>query len=1605
MTTRKPVPHQPDAVGVLLEAGAYLHPDTGDRGSGVAITARAYRRPGMADRTVVRLAPEETGEAEDAAAAFLGLERVGPADVVGFGARERLGFPEWVLLHHPEDGARALALLPEIDRLSRLAHAKASAACDGFLGLGTRLAASVPHFMPTFFERAARELLSAERPDYAARLFGAARKAESEHGLVVDQDRMDDVFVEFILAGALPVKVLSDYSKELALRLSPEEALRRFVRLALRRTSGGLPPTATMAADLRRLAKAVPGDAGKAERSYLAEALTLPATVLAPETWWKAHRAALKALAAERPETRRALLAIVPTDPEPSLVALWLGILEDTGAAALLCAGDLPDGGAVGWLERLLAARGLGYSAGERVAALESLVTRMSGRLKAEIAGRGAPLALPESADLIELLLELEVPVADPGPASAVQLGPWAQGENRKELSLLCADPRFAPALRRALDSTAWHTVRGHSVFAASPATRPHVLARAEDLAGRVAGTGLPTLSDAVEAIQRLDAGSKRIAERAVRAALAVDLPELLARTLRGGLFDELHWPAFEAACAELFPEHMRASVIAEEWPYLVLADRTRALVLDGSGVVLDHALRLPPTDSRWFGFHYADGALLVHWRGDGDARRHGYWHTEPDRVLPLDGPKTFSRYLSHSWKAPKPTLEAPGGGRAVGSAVLRPGDALAPAWAATASDGRKLWARLPVEGGRAWHGVDPGTGASEGPGMPGFFAEPGEAFRGGFLVPFPGAGPTPLGDAVDGLLGQRMVGAPDGTARAEDLAGNASPAVSGYASVWLVRMPGDDRPRALVPAKHGQDTYFRLIGPDGLVLADTRMPRLFAAGSEVTLPPQYWAYLRPRDPRGSAALRRADRALAERLLDGTWETIGERVAEALPEVSDPALRKGVAGIVAAAQRAQRTVATVVRSVETAVRAVVPVASERPSSPSDRAVHRAVENLLDGITANASVGNTALSALLLWQMGRLRAGTAETESPGEGAAPRVALPRQRLHLPWLVDGLPALVLRMASRITPEASRKALRELLALLDEAGLLTSAPGAWRLLRLAMPGAENTRENFCRGFPLGEGAFLAVIAQDPWRTGQRQEVTALFHDPSGAFRLPAGYEQIEELPFAGPRSDVPVAEVLKLLDAQGPAPWRADAVAEFATLADVTPTTAALVVSGLPVVVHHSALWLPDEVRTVLKLKPAEVEAAHRELAKLPQKVRRELVGALLPADPARLWTDGPDVAAAAEVWRWATPRRATVPEALLIEADKAFEKHQPSQLHLRAVLDPANHPDLTQDAEFRTVHGMFAPVGDRGFTAQTLTTSVRMLAWLAHRLPAGDPLRDRLPAGLAAVRERLAHPDLILGSSYLFRVRDHLSTLGPPDEETEHWDRWGAILIVRDWDLPTPGIRLALLDENDQDPLLPLLRGELGRPMPVEVALRTARDERFAALLADPGEPVEGGRLKDGTWYPQDPSRSVPDLVAEVAKTHGLSADAAAVYLMVLAMPDPSDRHTARWTGWRPARLKDARAELAGTDLVTEARRAGSGRTLFLHCPWVEAKSPEIPMEDWKQGLYPFSNGGLTPLTTVVPTEPVADVYRRAWRRIAEGDLPRFRELEIPRAKRRR
>ncbi|MGW4498798.1 hypothetical protein ACWENR_09280, partial [Micromonospora sp. NPDC004336] len=342
----------------LLAAGAVLPVDTAGAGErAVPLTARTYRHPALDDRPVVRLVDAALGEGEDIALGFLGLAPAAEPAVVGLGPRRPLAFPEWVLVHHPDDGRHALAVVPELQKLAKQARSRPKAALDGHLAVADRFARTLPHFLPTFFEQAARVFQAAGQDAYALQLFNKARKAEAQHGLPVDPARLDEVYAEFVSAKVVSATALAAYAKELAARLPADEALERFCRLALRAATAGVVPSAQSANAVNRLvraatkaarasagtkaAKAAAAAAADREAAYLTELLRLPAAAQAPAGWWKAHLPAVTTLAGRDPAVRGGLLDLMPADRDD--LAAWLALLTGTGALAGLTDPDVPD--------------------------------------------------------------------------------------------------------------------------------------------------------------------------------------------------------------------------------------------------------------------------------------------------------------------------------------------------------------------------------------------------------------------------------------------------------------------------------------------------------------------------------------------------------------------------------------------------------------------------------------------------------------------------------------------------------------------------------------------------------------------------------------------------------------------------------------------------------------------------------------------------------------------------------------------------------------------------------------------------------------------------------------------------------------------------------------------------------------------------------------------------------------------------------------------------------------------------------------------------------------------------------------------------------------
>ncbi|WP_428964915.1 hypothetical protein [Micromonospora fluostatini] len=1657
----------------LLAAGAVLPADTAGAGDrAVPLTARAYRHPALGDRLVVRLVDAALGEGEDIAVGFLGLTPAAEPAVVGWGPRRPLAFPEWVLVQHPADGRHALAVVPELQKLAKQARSRPKAALDGYQSVADTFARTLPHFLPTFFEQAARVFLAAGQDAYATQLFNKARRAEAQHGLPVDLDRLDEVYVEFASASVVSATALAGYAKELSAQLPADEALDRFCRLALRAATTGVVPSTPSATAVNRLLRAATRDpgrsgaAGVADRvaSYLTTLLRLPVAAEAPAGWWQAHLPAVTALAAADPAVRGSLLDLMPTDRDT--LVTWLALLTDTGALAGLTDPDAPAAarpadGAVGWLRRFVSRSSPGGHHRVRVPQLYPLVERMTDRLRTELTDGGETLTADGDLDLLDLLLTLGLPVAAPGERETLDLAQWVRVEGKRDLSALAGDDRFAAALRRGLDQLDGQQSALRRL-AATPGVRPLLTDWLRDRVRDRFAAGLPHLPESVQWLGALPVEALcLVVDDPARAgdlgqALHVDLAERVARTLRGGLFDEVGWPAWELAWQEVTGgDHEVVPTCQEAWPYLIVAGPTTVRVLDADGIVLRHDLRIP-TDDRWGqpGYHYVDDQLLVYWRSkelDYDLR--GYWHRAPGELHPVRGVHHGSRPRRNGITLPLAT-----GGRTTGDGVLHAGDTAVPAEVPVITDGTGHWVyrHCDDDDTRGWREYDPAANSHGRRSLPRFLADlpvPGSRLTesASWLRPALSDRATPAAVAVDGLLGWRVSTLPDGSVRGEDLAGRTVTVAPGREPVAALVLPGDDRPRAVL-------ANFVLVDPDGVVSAAGAVSSGRAgASAAIPLPaPEFLGNLLPRDPAGSAALRRVDRDTAADLfqaaLDERRAALAEEAARAarrttprprstgttpalaatavtgpagtaaaaekdrpdplvelvratVPALGHDAVLAGVAGVLRLAARVRTDLDAVTERLTRSLAAAATAPPVTATGPTDEQLGQA----LDGLRGWAHGSRGPAHVFTQFQaFAAHRSAAPDAEAVGPLHVDGPPLPRA---LDWwpLLGGVAAVAYRAVAAVTPDEHRETLRALLTELDQLDLSTATePARWRrftlhLLDGDLTGPDGSHRHPRPGIlPLPDGAFLAVLSASGTATGYTFD--ALYHDPAGEFAVPEPYEVRAAEPVGDARPVGWLAELQTRWAAHGPLPWRPEAAERFADLTGIPLTAAKLVLAGLPYV--DSATAVPTELREALGIRQAaEVKLALGVLRETTGQLRRAVLSALVPQDPARLWTDGPDVAAAAAEWTAALGRRTAVPEHLLAEAVKAVRTGWGPAKALPALLDPARSAELSTDLAF-TIRGDRARQVDgeaTGFTGAVLHGTLALTAWIAHHTPAGDPCRAALPGVLGVLRDRLANPGLLLDLDRYVGLSAFRQVAGSPSETGPGWERYGAIVLATYDDQPSPALRPALLDADGTDPYLPALRADAARPYPMEAALRLVRDPRFAALLDDPGPPAAGTGAADGTWWPQDPSRSVPDLVAEVAGEHDLGADAAAVYLMLLAMPDPTDRRTATWTGWKPARLKAARAELAGTDLVLGASRPRAGRSLFLPGPWLQRGGGQAPIEGWKVALFDLAPDGTASLGVTVPLEPTAELYRRAWRRLRDGDAPRLDTLPTRGARR--
>lgn len=569
-----------------------------------------------------------------------------------------------------------------------------------------------------------------------------------------------------------------------------------------------------------------------------------------------------------------------------------------------------------------------------------------------------------------------------------------------------------------------------------------------------------------------------------------------------------------------------------------------------------------------------------------------------------------------------------------------------------------------------------------------------------------------------------------------------------------------------------------------------------------------------------------------------------------------------------------------------------------------------------------------------------------------------------------------------------------------------VSGKPGRWRIVHCDMPDDPTPARVPAPGQAFKTAASTAFVLDGG---GIRPHRALWEYAPDGTFS--------EDGPLAAAGAKLTRAYVLEpvrpgswfarfagLYREHGPAPARPELARAFAERLGLSVAEATVLliayVAAAPYQVREAGDYDPGYRYFDLEPWKIREKEADQAVAGLTSALGSEffttLYDKLLPDDPEQLWTTGPDVDRAAEWWLHALGSPLPVPSALLPLAAKETlpPKGEAASARLRGRSEKGWWPPLRLPA----LAGRVATGADclnpdtSGLAGQPqLLALPRIAAWLAYRTQAGDPLRPAIGAAISRLRAELASGP---GALTLFSLQGNYLMGSAPS--TEALTAHPAVTEVDDKRYDTRHLRVdpAALKGVD-DPLLESLDVYLDSPLPSQwlpspsglpavADLRLLLSDEFAAL----GEHLAADGDRSPGWE-QHPALSIPHLVEECATAYGVGEDAAALYLMLLALPDPADRNIKAWTGWKPDRFKAAVAELSGSGRVLRADRGRAGRSLFLPGAWQERKPPRLPIEASKLGLLPLARERRsTSHMAAVPSGPLPALFMRAWEAVRTG-----------------
>jgi hypothetical protein len=1569
------------------------------------VVARAYAHPVLPGRTVVRLCAEGVAAGDELEMSTLGFATGEDRGTVGKERKRPLGFPGWCLVNDPKNARYALDVVKELKKHARKAKSKPGHAKDAFDAIAATLSKTVPHFLPSFYEEVGRVFIEHGAISYAAQMFGKARQVESVHALEVDEQHRIDGFLEFALAGAVTTKALSEYGKDLSKHHEPKAAYTHFRQLCVQRTLGGMPPWSGMAKDLSRLAKAAKLDVAKEDAALIAEIIESPALAKAAGEFWRAYAEPITALGKGSAAVRGVLLDLFPTgtstNANSELDDAWLDLLEATGAIDALIgeapAEAQPANGRAAWFDKLCSHVSRGWRSQLIPPRVFALLRRMAPALIAD----GKPIKGASryrvDLDLAELALELGIAV-EPADNASADGSKWAASvalaEHGRDPVRVAAHPKLGRVLQDVVAGSI-----GNEVFDIATRGKAGFLSAKrqwlETTLASAASGALPALEAALTIIDaKASAGTFAELPDLYPRLAAIDVAAALARTLQVGLLDEFGWPALEAVIAELRPDPTAPLLNLHGGPSaVVLATATKAIAIVGDERKAEHDLVVPPKHEVC-AIRYVDGQFLVVLK-EGYAKIRAYWSSAPQDMFDVEGLNQWAISPTSSTAA---TLAD--GAWYEGHRPIRPGDRVSPfthkivatdgatGWIADYHGGEHRWRELGLTGELGRHSWPAWIEAFA---ADGWKLEPSSSYLPIHVTA------SPLG-AAGGFTGARIRSRiVDGRyERAIESIDGASLTMP-QPAIGLLAFP-DGGARRPINQEHayGEHPGVVIYDPTGTFVGsrawggDTR----YCRGQQAAIPVAFLHNYVARDVAGSRRLHAVTVDDARALLAaapviepavrtstaGTPTELPVDLPGMLPEITHPRLRQGLAGVVITAKQFEARRDKLVATREPGKASAVAAAG-----PSDKM-------LLD------MLGGWARQQYAPEGSGWAQIARVGEQLASEDRSDRVIKGLGSSPFDWLeLAALPSSLIFLALAVGTPADKRLL---------------AVELYEHLRAALPPADKLRVLHVHGELAGEDQTKLREFQVRWVGGNAYVIRPwgysgnqyhlVEYAPSGEFKPLVGLIIDSELRgLAGV-----AAPELRAAVTAGKTSWSPEIADRLAAATGLTTSEAAFLWAGSPCANDHGANFLDKDLRETLGLKAVQAALA-RDALRVPRYATKLAPIAAAGGAGVAALLDGSAVDVLAAAWTKRFGQRVAIPEALIEKANAQDLSGSPP-IVLGWVLDHES-PQLTVDGHYGfdengVLNRVASPeplVGQPKlvdtsphFDAPTVQMLAIYLPFLYAELPVGDPVRALAVKSHELALQRLTSPSLWVAAGARWYEQDKLDPIWRQLEglggeilsgvasERATLRRIPGGVIARLGTSLAVSVRPSELDAKAKQFLDPVLQqvGVVSTGRDVELL----RSRELAAMMAR----ITDTPVPAGGWE-QNPLLSVPKLVDKVSKAKQLSREAAALYLQYLVLLRPTAKHLAEYSAWTPKQLAAAQAELVDKELLLEAKRERAGRGHFLPGGWEAYKAPLPPNESWKIAMYPRSK--------VIAQEPFHALFERAWKRIEDGDEPRYEEVK--------